>query len=599
MRKLQAFFLVCKLTCLLIVACLQFPAQAGADELAIVADSHTRLEKLASNNGDGVNYVAETAVAKSVAANDVAMTWRVMPIGDSITNGSGSRNSYRRTLWQKLVDAAIPVDFVGSRVTAVPNPDFDLDHEGHSGWTADDFLQTCNIDSWAQIYVPDVILIHLGTNDLRNGESVSTTVNEIGQIIDIVRTSSPEVIVFVAQIIPMSNSTSPTVMELNNAIPALVASKDSISSPVRIVDHFTGFDPTVDTLDGIHPNIAGEEKMSQRWFDAMQPLLVVPVNEAPQFTSVPVTAATQSVPYSYVANVVDPNAGDTVVISAPEKPQWLILVDNGDGTASLTGTPGNSDVGAHSVRLVATDQSDLSNEQVFTIDVENVNDAPFFTSTPVTAATEGVVYSYTMTLMDPDADAVSISALQKPEWLSLIENGDDTATLAGTPSGVHVGAHSVDLEARETATSPGLSVRQSFVITVTSAPEGPEISLIGDSVVTITVGDVYSDAGATASDAQDGDLTSQIVVENSVDSSVAATYMVSYAVTDSAGNETRTDRTVIVQAAPSKVGQQSGSGGGVAGILELLVLLAIAATGFLPRTGAGRQTPGRSERNQL
>jgi GPH family glycoside/pentoside/hexuronide:cation symporter len=48
------------------------------------------------------------------------------------------------------------------------------------------------------------------------------------------------------------------------------------------------------------------------------------------------------------------------------KPAWLTLTDHGDGTATLSGTPSNADVGAHPVVLRVTD---AFTEQIFTITV--------------------------------------------------------------------------------------------------------------------------------------------------------------------------------------------------------------------------------------
>ena len=555
------------------VAALELPALAVAADRAAGSVVNARPDILIRNYGATIVEFSEPA-----AASSVARTWRIMPLGDSITNGSGSRDSYRRPLWHMLTAAAIDADFVGSRVTAVPNPDFDLEHQGHSGWRADQFLENGMIANWAQTYLPDVVLIHLGTNDLLQGQGVASTIVEIGQIIDSLRAANPMVIILVAQIIPMQNPTIPTVMELNLAIPALVASKDSADSPVRLVDQFSGFDAAGDTLDGIHPNVGGEDKVAQEWFDAIQPLLAEAENEAPAFTSAPVTAATQAVPYSYTATVEDPNA-DLVTIAALQQPQWLLVVDNGDGTVALTGTPGNADVGANPVRLVATDPFGLTAEQDFTIDVANVNDAPTFTSVPVTGATEAVVYSYLASAEDPDADTVQITAPILPDWLTLNDNSDGTAMLTGSPGGAEAGIHAVELQAQETAPGTGLVARQSFAITVTTAPEGPSIWLIGDQTVAITEGDDYNDAGAEASDPQDGDLTEQITIDNPVDSDVPATYTISYSVSDSAGNEALAERTVTVQEGSTMVGQQSDSGGGAAGILELITLLTVSAAG--------------------
>ena len=64
----------------------------------------------------------------------------------------------------------------------------------------------------------------------------------------------------------------------------------------------------------------------------------------------------------------------------------------------------------------------------------------------------------------------------------------------------------------------------------------PVITLTGDTSVTIEVGSTYTDAGATATDNYDGDITSSIVVVNSVNASVLGTYTVTYNVSDSSGN---------------------------------------------------------------
>ncbi|MDG1373838.1 MAG: DUF5011 domain-containing protein, partial [Flavobacteriaceae bacterium] len=78
----------------------------------------------------------------------------------------------------------------------------------------------------------------------------------------------------------------------------------------------------------------------------------------------------------------------------------------------------------------------------------------------------------------------------------------------------------------------------------------PVITLTGGDV-TITVGDNYIDDGATASDDEQGDITSDINIFTSVDSSVAGEYNVTYNVSDGALNAaTEVVRTVTVEAVP-------------------------------------------------
>jgi hypothetical protein len=182
------------------------------------------------------------------------------------------------------------------------------------------------------------------------------------------------------------------------------------------------------------------------------------VQDVPVFESTPVTTATQDVAYSYQLQVSDPD-NETLTIEAIT-PSWLSLNET---TLELTGVPGNGEVGDNQVTITVTD-GHIANPiaQVFTISVANVNDAPEFTSTPVKTARAGEAYSYTITFQDIDADDELQLTAVKPDWLTLTNNGDGTATLSGTPSNDHAGANNVKL----TLSDGTVSDEQSFTITV-------------------------------------------------------------------------------------------------------------------------------------
>ncbi len=65
----------------------------------------------------------------------------------------------------------------------------------------------------------------------------------------------------------------------------------------------------------------------------------------------------------------------------------------------------------------------------------------------------------------------------------------------------------------------------------------PVIMLVGNAAITITVGSAYQDAGATALDDVDGDITSSIVTSGAVEPSKVGVYELTYAVSDTSGNE--------------------------------------------------------------
>ena len=75
----------------------------------------------------------------------------------------------------------------------------------------------------------------------------------------------------------------------------------------------------------------------------------------------------------------------------------------------------------------------------------------------------------------------------------------------------------------------------------------PVITLNGDNLMNLLVGDVFADPGATATDNIDGDITINIVANSTVDTSAIGTYQITYNVSDLAGNPAETQtRTVIV-----------------------------------------------------
>ncbi len=104
-------------------------------------------------------------------------------------------------------------------------------------------------------------------------------------------------------------------------------------------------------------------------FDDVCVTFLGPGNVAPEFTSTAVSSATEDVAYSYAVTATDAN-GDDITLSAPTLPSWLSFVDNGDGTASLSGPPAGADVGDHNVVLEASDGT-ASSQQTFTITVDS------------------------------------------------------------------------------------------------------------------------------------------------------------------------------------------------------------------------------------
>ncbi|MEO1403392.1 MAG: SGNH/GDSL hydrolase family protein [Cyanobacteria bacterium J06635_1] len=225
------------------------------------------------------NYAVQDIAQSSTINNNPV---NILPLGDSITQGSHRQDSYRRPLWHLLQQQGYAINFVGSLNTnsggPSPNPDFDLDHEGRWGWRVDEILNgqigQGKLTDWLQDYTPDIALVHLGTNDIAHPNSVASTLEELGQVIDVLRADNPSVTILLAQLIPNSYpEINQRIQTLNAQMVGLAANKTQPTSLVQVVDHHSGFDVAADTYDGVHPDESGINKMAQVWVEALSPLL--------------------------------------------------------------------------------------------------------------------------------------------------------------------------------------------------------------------------------------------------------------------------------------------------------------------------------------
>ncbi len=105
----------------------------------------------------------------------------------------------------------------------------------------------------------------------------------------------------------------------------------------------------------------------------------------------------------------------------------------------------------------------------------------------------------------------------------------------------------------------GNSASTTRTIVVSSDTVKPVITLIGASPFSLTVGQTFSDPGATASDDVDGNISSRISVSGTVNTSIVGTYTLTYSVSDNAGNSASTTRTVLIQSASAGGGGGGGS----------------------------------------
>jgi len=203
---------------------------------------------------------------------------KIMPLGDSITHGFLGHSSYRYFLWKKFIDNNYDVDFVGMRhgniLLSTPNYEgrvFDGDYNGFSGWQAN------HINTWlnyilSQSETPDIVLLHIGTNDkIFTNESATRTLKDVTHIIKKLRAVNPNVKIVLAKIIPISYPwINRKIIAYNNKMDNYAIDHSTLRSPIVIADQYSNYNVSVDNVfDGIHPNINGERKMANVWFDTL------------------------------------------------------------------------------------------------------------------------------------------------------------------------------------------------------------------------------------------------------------------------------------------------------------------------------------------
>ncbi|QEI43952.1 Bifunctional hemolysin/adenylate cyclase [Dolichospermum sp. UHCC 0315A] len=178
----------------------------------------------------------------------------------------------------------------------------------------------------------------------------------------------------------------------------------------------------------------------------------------------------------------DIDAGDVLTYSATLEsgnalPSWLSFNAT---TRTFSGTPTNDNVGSLNVKAIATDKAGATVSDIFTVAVENLNDAPIVSNAIADQnAKQGTAFNFQVpsnTFTDIDAgDVLSYSATLDngdalPSWLTF---NSTTRTFSGTPTNDNVG----NLNIKAIATDKvGENVSDIFTITVENVNDAPTLA---------------------------------------------------------------------------------------------------------------------------
>lgn len=218
-------------------------------------------------------------------------------------------------------------------------------------------------------------------------------------------------------------------------------------------------------------------------------------NHPPAMDAIANTSITEGAAFSTQVVANDPD-NETLVYSLNNAPAGMSI-----SAAGLISWPVSA-IGTYVITVTATDPGNLSASRTFTLTVNTMNLPPTITSSPITAANDYQLYTYTIAATDPDGDTLNYGVVG-PYNMSISGN-----VVSWTPTSSQVGANNITVQVDD---GHGNHVSQSFTITVSHVNRPPVISTATLPPTTATVGVLYS-YKVTASDPDGNAITYSLPV---------------------------------------------------------------------------------------
>jgi hypothetical protein len=213
---------------------------------------------------------------------------KIMIVGDSISAGPGC---YKKFLLKDLTDNNYKnLEFIGEYTDDCGGG---VKHSAVSCSTAEQYTQATfmmpncratetfpGMSMLVAKHEPDLVMLQLGVNDVWGGKATAEILANYAKLVAQARAQNPNIVLVVAQIqkIRPDCSTDDAISKraetLVTAVPAWAAQQTTAMSPVFVADLWTNSDwSKTETLDCVHPNDVGAEKMGMSWYNALKGIL--------------------------------------------------------------------------------------------------------------------------------------------------------------------------------------------------------------------------------------------------------------------------------------------------------------------------------------
>jgi|GEM_PF-1358615 len=259
---------------------------------------HYRPNPAAARGVDHFTFRLSDAAGASVEGEQwLLVRQRLMPLGDSITagvvsaapadvDGDGNlppmaeRVGYRQPLQQRLIAAGYRLDFVGPEQAgnSATLPLFDPDHAGEPGMRDDELAQ--QLYTLLSDYPADLILLHIGTNDLNQSPNHPTAPEQdVADLLDAFdrwrEDSGQHPTLFIARIIDRYPRDSNTTLFNDRVVDSVVLPRRDSDLIIVDQERGAGLDYAVDLAEDslwpqLHPTATGYDKIAAEWYRALQ-----------------------------------------------------------------------------------------------------------------------------------------------------------------------------------------------------------------------------------------------------------------------------------------------------------------------------------------
>lgn len=243
---------------------------------------------------------------------------KILPIGDSITDGYGTDGSYRKFLYHELTDSGYSIDMVGpnwswgdaeySDPVSGENFTYDAAHCGYSGYSIMDYngrngiLETIKKGNYLSQYSPDIVILQIGTNDIIDNHEIDSAGQRLDTLVTyIAENISSDAALFVTTIpdlepnrqdvypwfanyrhsadwtkdysdAEVADMVDKQITSYNGQVKALIKSKqDKWADNIYFGDiNSVITDVSAQLKDGVHPNNTGYKLMGEYWADCLK-----------------------------------------------------------------------------------------------------------------------------------------------------------------------------------------------------------------------------------------------------------------------------------------------------------------------------------------